>query len=272
MLAATDIEQDTRFSSTIPTIDPVLGQMITYRKKDTDQLVFRKRFQLSNFFRQPNQLSIVNKILERSPTNMPAPSSIYTFPKQSDAVLASSPDPSLYFNGSSLNLDGMRRWLLNRRETLTQNDLDILIAFFYDLLVQSDDSLNVHPNLKMQDVYFDNGRLKVLSPLISDAHFTEFTEAEVNSILAAGQSWQPVLYTDSAARRQAATSNSNVKKVVSCHEDWFSRMVQHCYIVALSLACCADDRSFYSNGVPNAQNVRDGLEVVFFQAALENKM
>lgn len=220
---------------------------ITYRQKDTDQTIIKQRYE---HFRvqHPEILRVLNRILKRPPTSMPSPSTNYTFPQQQvDPIAVGSPD-GVFFKHNLLNLETMRHWMVNNRAyALPQQDLDILLAFFLDLLKESDDFLNVHPMLSLVDCYFDNCRLKVVSPLINDFGKSGLIESQIPRIIAAGQVWQESFYNN-ASERKKATANQKIKDVVDEHEDRFNSMVQRCFISAMALATGFDDRSYYTNG------------------------
>lgn len=111
-------------------------------------------------------------------------------------------------------------------------------------------------------MFFDAGKLKVLSPLLSDTHLTEVAELEVVPIFEAGRDWQDSFHDDAAARKAKAGSSPAIRKLVANHEDWYNSMVQKCFATALSMACCAEDRTFVSpDGKLSPQNVSAGLEV-----------
>jgi hypothetical protein len=268
MLSSGAIEQDNQFIAERQINEPDKGQIIVYRAKNTDNLIYRKKFQVGNFVKNQKQLEIANQILGNSSEYMPSPAPTYTLQKQTGAIIGTSSDPSLYFQGGSFTLYSLRTWLNQRRESLTQSDLDVLIAFFLELLSSGDDTLNIHRSLCLKDVYFDSGRLRVMSPLISDSNLHYFFDSLVGSIVDAGADWKPGHYAYASVRRDAAASSNGIKRVLSLHEESFDKMVQRCFVAVLALMGGFDENFFfYADGIVNQQAVRQGLEVAFVNEA-----
>src|SRR3990167_2247811 len=257
------ISDDTSFKHIDSLNVPNMGQFELFlRNQQNPRWILAKRLDAQKRPQNFERANVLNKIASSFPPEVTAGNPDYrplAEPQVRQVTNNLFGDPKNqtwnYFEHSGANLLEVTQRFKTQGLKYADSDLFAITGFLIDAGRKLEDVLGHHSHITQSSVLIKpNGKLSLMNPLINDTQISGMDVNLASKIVDCGPAFTQEMYLNRDARKAAEKSDQRIKSINAWHRGEIMMMIDHCFILLLSLLMRVDDKVYFKDSREYSQD------------------